>query len=351
MSESNAVAKYDPARPPGTLQNLKSFMNSPAVLNSLKEVVTKIMTPERVVKMLVFAASKNPKLYQCTPESLLKAAMTSAQLGLDISGTLGRAWVIPYGNEATFMAGYLGLADLARRSGEIKSLAARPVYEHEFFEIDYSLSPPFKHKPDIRTEKKDSDIIGAYLYVIFMNGGDHFEWMTRAEIEKARAQSKAPNSPAWTNWYSEMCKKTVLRRGIKLCPISLEVQDLISQAEEDEFTAQPVRSVERGSFTMADLRPTMPEAPPAEPDERLIDIEASVLRQDQLTNLWNQYLNDLKKRKASKACLDQAKELLGAEYGTTNLSDIEQQGLADMPRFQMFLARCTTDLEKDDYLK
>lgn len=334
MSEQTDIVRYDASKPPGNAVNLKSLMNSPAVLNSLREVVAKTLTPERVVKMLVFAASKNPRLYQCTPHSLLKAAMTSAEVGLDCSGTLGRAYLVPYGSEATFIPGYLGLADLARRSGEIESMDAQVVYKGEKFNLTLGLNPSLIHEPDLFAEKKDEDIVGAYFVAKFKAGGTHLEWMNRSDIEKIRKRSKAANNGPWVTDYAAMCRKTVLRRGIKFCPLSVESQSLIAKAEEDEFDEKARPVVEMGTLSIEDLQPVTQEEPPID-----------VTKLQSIRDMWQMYKLDLKRKKLSKDGFERIDQILAEEYTTNDLAKIAE--IADPDTFAIFLEGCTRTLEEE----
>lgn len=241
--QETAVAKYQPSVPARDQVTLKTIMMGPAIQQALAEVVPKHLTAERIIKMVLVATSRQPKLLQCTQESILKAAMTSGELGLDCSGTLGRAYLVPFMNrkvtparmEAQFMAGYLGLMDLARRSGEIDSITAEVVYEQDVFVYEKGLEEKLVHRPDIDGEQLDKDIIGAYMISRFRPSGHHVEFMTRKQIEKVRARSKAATSGPWVTDYAAMCKKTVIRAGLKFCPLSIETQHLIAKTD-DEFS-------------------------------------------------------------------------------------------------------------------
>lgn len=239
--EETAVAKYNPNLPVGNQGTLKSLLNSPAIMRSFAEVAPKHLTPERIVKMVLLATSRQPKLLDCSQESFLKAAMTSGELGLDCSGTLGRAYLVPFRNnktgktEAQFMAGYLGLMDLARRSGEIESITADIVYKDDVFVYEKGLEERLVHKPDLESNREDRDILGAYMICRFRPTGHHIEFMTKRQIEKVRARSRAAQSGPWVTDYAAMCKKTVLRAGLKFCPLSIETLHAIAKTD-DEFS-------------------------------------------------------------------------------------------------------------------
>ena len=53
------------------------------------------LTPERMLRLIYAEGTRNPELRQCTPESLITCIITAAQLGLEPSGPLGMAYLIP----------------------------------------------------------------------------------------------------------------------------------------------------------------------------------------------------------------------------------------------------------------
>lgn len=271
---TDALQVYDGAAPIADQRTLKALIGSASVLKSLAEVAAQHVTPERVTKMVLLAASRQPKLFDCSQESIIKAAMTAAELALDCSGSLGRASLVPHWNnkldpprlEALFWPQYLGLMDLARRSGEILSMDSDVIYKGDHFVLKKGITDTFEYERDLGGEENDDDIIGAYFIARFVNGGHHIEYMSRKSIEAIRRRSKSPNAGAWKTDYAAMCKKTVIKRGLKFCPLSIEVQQNIAKADEDTFDAaafdlapNSTPEPERGTLKLEDLKPGRPE--------------------------------------------------------------------------------------------
>jgi len=221
----------------GNALQLKSLLEKKK--NSIAEVAANTIKPERLLKMALTAASKTPLLYKCTKISIVRAVMDGAELGLDISGQLGSAYLIPFYNnkekyyEAVFMIGYRGLIDLSRRSGEISTISATAVHENDFFECSYGLSPDIIHRRPALGDDR-GDIVGVYAVAVLTDGAKQFEVMDKSEIDKIRALSKAGGSGPWKDFYDEMARKTVIRRLAKYLPLSVEVQTQLSRAVERE---------------------------------------------------------------------------------------------------------------------
>ena len=204
------------------------------------------------VRLALTDIQRNPKLRECEPESIFLACMEAARLGA-VPGTLGHGWLIPRKikgqMQCQFHPGYRLFVDLARRSGEVVRVEAHVVYANDDFDLAYGTAPVLVHKPNLTNDPGEA--IGAYAVAHLREGGVQVEFMTRDEVEKARAAG-AKDSPAWVNWWSEMAKKVVLKRASKLWPLSLEDQrrmDSLVTYDHGVEVAQP------GAMTLASPAP------------------------------------------------------------------------------------------------
>ena len=93
------------------------------------------LSNERFQRQALTVFNSNPQIQKCDPKSFLAAMMTAAQLGLELTPTLGQAYLIPYGGQVQFQLGYRGLMELAYRSGRVKKIEAREVYENDGIQI------------------------------------------------------------------------------------------------------------------------------------------------------------------------------------------------------------------------
>jgi recombination protein RecT len=238
---------------------------------AVAEVLPKHLTAERILKAALIAASKQPKLLQCTRDSFVKAVMVASELGLDCSGTLGSSYLVPYGRECALIIGYRGLIDLARRSGEISSIEAHVVYEEDNFAYELGMYPKLTHQRNLESECDDSKIRYVYMVATLKDGTKQVEVMTRAQVEKIRAGSKAGHKGPWVEHWGEMARKTVVRRGIKYLPLSPELQQRIHDDDERSGYMTEVASAadhlpERRTEALADRLLTSHETPEADDD-------------------------------------------------------------------------------------
>ena len=204
------------------------------------DVLPKHVDIDRLMRVALTTIRTNPKLLECEVGSLMAAVMQASMLGLE-PGILGHCYLLPFRNnkenrmDVQFIIGYRGMIDLARRSGNIQSIAAHEVYENDFLELEYGLQENLKHVPwHIRTDKKvddPGDVRGAYMVAKFNDGGYYIHYMPKAEIENHRKRSKAANNGPWVTDTIEMYKKTVVRSAWKWLPISIEVAQSVESTD------------------------------------------------------------------------------------------------------------------------
>lgn len=158
--------------------------------------------------------------------SIIQAVMQAAQLGLMVGGPSGEAALVPYKGKAKLIPMVRGLTTLAIRSGAIQAITPRTVYPEDQFEVWQGTRDEIIHRPDL-TAKRDDDtrIIAVYTVITLASGLKQVgNPMTRDEIERVRAVSKAgtdPDSP-WVQWWGQQANKTVVKRDTKLMPLSPE---------------------------------------------------------------------------------------------------------------------------------
>lgn len=190
----------------------------------------KHITPDRFLRVALTAINKNPKLGNCTKESLLACLLDCSQIGLEPDGR--KAHLIPYGNQCTLIVDYKGLVELVRRSGEIADIHADIICKNDMFEYSYGTNSTLIHKPNLADR---GEFLGAYSFVKLKDGAFSFEVMGSKEIENVRKRSKAANLGPWVTDSPEMAKKTVFRRHSKWLPLSSEYQEALQKAIEKDF--------------------------------------------------------------------------------------------------------------------
>ncbi len=215
--------------------SIYSLLSGEKMQKQLRAALPAHCTPERLARLAMTQIRKAPKLLQCDRQSLLGAIMEASQLGLEI-GSMGHAWLVPYGKEANLMIGYRGMVDLAWRSSKIKSVAAHVVWKEDAYEHQLGTDPYIRHVPADENDKSDPlNIRWVYAIVDTTTGGQLRDVMTSQDIESIRERSRSKANGPWVTDYAEMAKKTVLRRLLKLAPCSAELQRAVTLDEQAEL--------------------------------------------------------------------------------------------------------------------
>lgn len=243
VSQTNPDAKI-PAQ--NSIADLGKVLASK--FGQIKSVVASSVTPEKMARIALNELRLNSYLAGIamrSPDSFINAVVQASHLGLEIGGALGQCYLVPYKNEVKAIVGYRGLLTLARRSGFITSIKAEMVYENDQFDLELGIETKVTHKPLLTGDRGKPKLV--YMVAHFTDGGYHFEWMSIAEVEKIKNRSAAASkgSSPWTTDYEQMALKTVIRRGWKYLPMSIEMVRT-EQIEAAQDAGQKVNFVIEG---------------------------------------------------------------------------------------------------------
>ena len=244
------------------IQAFNNIVNNAYYQNQLQKLFGKNAGTFATSMMELYTS--NQDLQQCDPKLVAAEAMRAAALHLPLSRALSRAYVVVFKDHGVpkpqFLIGYLGLLDLALRSGQYETINTRVVYKGELLGED-KLSGFI----DISGEKESNEVVGYLAYFKLVTGFKKMLYMdiksmchyakmyaptlkfnkiTEEELYK-KAQEQAERGPqagaiGWFGDFNSMAKKTVLRQLLKWGPMSIEMQQAIAQ-DEDYQTAEEIR--------------------------------------------------------------------------------------------------------------
>lgn len=184
--------------------------------------------PERMIQIITTLVARNPKLAQCTTESLIGAMLTTSMLGLEPIPQFGQAYFIPFRNkhnggreEVQFILGYRGMVQLMLRHPSVKEVYAVAVHANDQFHYEEGLNRDIKHVPC--TDGDPGELTHVYAVLKTSNGGTSYVVMSKREIEKARSYSLKKKDGPWQDNYEEMALKSALRRLFKWAPVATDV--------------------------------------------------------------------------------------------------------------------------------
>lgn len=267
--------------------HLRGLLTNKGFLGLLESAIPKAvqLDPRSLAwQAIVIIETPNDKgeqpLMACTDASICRAVLKAATAGLQFQG---EAYLIPYGDECTFMASVWGELHVVQRSGKLKSVWTDVIYEADEYRIVRGLNPDLVHEitgsfhlpganypigdgPKVSlADKGRGAVLCAYACAELEDGAVQWSIMLESEMALARNQSKSANSPAHKNWGDEMRKKMALRRAMKSWPkapdsidvAELERADTLTEAQERGLRTVIETTGEPGAKVLDPPKPSM----------------------------------------------------------------------------------------------
>jgi recombination protein RecT len=281
-------------KPLNKVDSLAELFKHPDFKERIASAAPKHFNAERLLRTMVLATQKTPKLLEVSPMQMLGACITLAALGLEPNTPLGHAHLIPFEvnkwnsvtrkreyvrTDVQVIIGYTGYLELIYRSAMVDSVHCDVFYQDEVdsgsFSYEHGSNAHLTHKPNGKVRDPKEEPVGAYMYAKLQNGGEVFEVMPAAKIHLARSRSQGYRSAMWAYdqavtdnkdplkdkryteapWIKDpdaMWRKTPLRAGQKWLPKSIELAAAVA-ADERAIDFSQITSgdmVLEGSFAV-----------------------------------------------------------------------------------------------------
>lgn len=197
---------------------------------------------------------RNQKLAEtaiANPASAQNAIINVAAVGISLNPASKLAYLVPRDGMVCLDISYMGLLYIAQSSGVIKWGQCKLVHASDSYEtLGLDKAPAHKYNPFATPDDRGA-VIGGYCTVKTADGDYLTEEMSLAEIEEIRKVSKAGTSTKgpWVNFWSEMARKTIVKRAYKYWPRADRLDNAVDMLNETE-----------GVFT----EPVMPYTPESE---------------------------------------------------------------------------------------
>ena len=218
------------------------------------------------VASLIDLYSGDKSLQQCAPAAVVQQALKAAILKLPLVKAIGQSYVVVYNNKGiptpTFIIGYKGLIQLAKRSGLYQCIHADVVYEGELLGAD-----KLTGEINLQGKKTSNTPIGYFAYIREVSGFAKSYYMsiedmvhyaktyvpslknvTEENLMKAAKEDKVAKGVGWLANFRSMAVKTCLRQLIdKWGSLSIDIQNALiydegsredAQAERDEMVEE-----------------------------------------------------------------------------------------------------------------
>ena len=193
----------------------------------LQLAMAKHLDPDRMIRLALTAATRNPKLLDCTQESICLSLLTASQLGIEPNGRDGH--LVPYGKECQFLPDFKGLIKLAYRNPRVNSFTATAVRSNDEFEFVYGTESFLRHRPALSDR---GELLCAYAICKLKDAEAQFVVMGKDDIEKRR--EKAMTHKIWDAWPDEMWAKTAIKSLAKFVPLGGEFEKAVTHDSEVE---------------------------------------------------------------------------------------------------------------------
>lgn len=176
------------------------------------------------------------------PSSLRNAIINVSAINLSLNPATKFAYLVPRDGKVCLDISYIGLSKLATDSGSILWVQAQIVREKDDFKFHgVGLRPTHSYNPFALTADR-GEIIGAYCVAKTADNEFLCNPMSLDEILDIRDrtagyqawENKKIKSTPWVSDFSEMAKKTVIRRDYKLWPKSERLSKAIDILNEDD---------------------------------------------------------------------------------------------------------------------
>lgn len=176
---------------------------------------------------------QDPKLSECSKDSIASALIDMATMGLNASKS--QCYFVPYAGKVQLQPSYYGKIMAIKRINGVVDVISDVIYEDTEYElsVDEYGNDEIKITKPCPLDKRTTDkLVGAWAKIILdekiWGRKTHTSIMTLDQIHKSWQQGATKgNSPAHKNFADEMCKKTVINRCCKTFVNSAKDQDIL----------------------------------------------------------------------------------------------------------------------------
>lgn len=208
-------------------QKPKTF---PAMLHAYKDEIARALpkhiNPDRMARVALTCFRQTPALADCSPASVFASVIQASQLGLE-PGLNGRAYLIPYKGECTFVPGWKGLVELANRTGR-SACWTGAVFDGDEFDYQLGDSPFVRHRP--RGEDDPEKLL--YVYAVGRIKGNDWPvvevWPIGKILKHRNRYNKVGKSHYSYKEWEMYARKIPLLQVLKYLPASPELETALA---------------------------------------------------------------------------------------------------------------------------
>ena len=216
---------------------ITTFLNSSDIKDRIVSLFSRNETKAEKFKAALLNVALEPHLQNCSTASIIKAALTAAELDLSLSKNLGQAYIVKYKADAELSIGYKGWKRLAERADKVTK--DKPVYKCDKFEfVDYGFTETIIFTPNFNERKEhlptwcEENLLYMLVCVKDLKNNNVENHVISADKLKQIAgfsPSKQSKHSAYVDWYIEMMRAKAIKYVLSKTALN---DDRLAQAIE-----------------------------------------------------------------------------------------------------------------------
>ena len=174
---------------------------------------------------VISAVGTNPALSECTPATIISAALLGESLELSPSPQLGHYYMVPYADgksgtkNAQFQMGYKGYIQLAIRSGQYKHINVVAIKQGELIKFNPLTEEIEVNLIEDELVREKTPTIGYYAMFELVNGFRKAIYWSKSKMEAhalrySKGYAAKKGYTFWEKDFDGMAYKTMLRQLI-----------------------------------------------------------------------------------------------------------------------------------------
>lgn len=213
---------------------------------------------ERYVASVLNKIKANPDLQKCDTESILTSIHNAKTLGLEIDARQ-HCSLIAYGGKCTLQIEYRGYLYKMAQYYKDFDYKVSLIFQADEFEVwSEGDNDCYKHKLK-NPLAQNKDVIGVYFYYTYTVGGKRVSKIEYANVEQIKkAMEAAKTKNVWNNWFGEMGKKFIVKRGCKSKSSAIPELAALEEFDNQDYEFKDVTPQSK----TAAAHNSLPEAPP-----------------------------------------------------------------------------------------
>lgn len=229
-------------KPKSAALTVRDWMAQPTMSASLASALGRYMDVDTFAAHCYIAA-QNPALAGCSAESLFRAFLECAQMGLLPGASHKHVAMVPRAGIIVVSPQWQGLQFIMQQQEGIKRVRPVLVHKSDTFEMTetggvthkfdpFDDSRVFEHPDTAKAAKREPGLRGGYLEITYDTGVVEYHFVSAAKIDRNRAC--AETQKLWIKWFEEMSLKTVVRDAFAKRVISINPELTARMARIDE---------------------------------------------------------------------------------------------------------------------